>query len=67
MGKSGPESNQASDVGKAHYALYYVRKSSVLLAGTGVGEIRSVALWFSPIKIHFSDYIVPEKFNQHNK
>ena len=35
---------------------YYVQKSSILLAGTGVRKINSVACEFSPIKIHFSDY-----------
>ena len=43
-----------------HYAKYYVRKSSILLAGTGVRKISSVVCEFSPIKIHFSDY---PKFN----
>ena len=52
----GSESNQASDVRKAHYAQYYVGKSSILLARTGIGKINSVACGFSPIKIHFSDY-----------
>ena len=59
------ESNQASGVLKEHYALYYVQKSSILLAGTDVRKISLVARGFSPIKIHFSDY--PEKFNQQNK
>ena len=31
-------------------------KSSILLAGTGVRKISTVACWVSPIKIHFSDY-----------
>ena len=31
----------------------YVRKSSILLAGTGVRKIGIVAYGFSPIKIHF--------------
>ena len=44
------ESNHASRV--------YIRsiKISILLAGTGVWEISSVACWFSPIKIDYSDY-----------
>ena len=37
------ESNQASGVRKAHFAYYYVRKSSFVLAGTGVRKISSVA------------------------
>ena len=28
-----------------------------MLARTGVGKISSVACWFSPIKIYFSDYL----------
>ena len=47
-------SNQASDVRKGHYAQYYVRKSSILLTGTGVREISSAACWFSSVKIHYS-------------
>ena len=56
-GKSGTilESSQASGVRKAHYAWYYVRKSSILLAGTGIRKISSVTSWFNPFKIHFSD------------
>ena len=50
---------------RMYYAKYYVRKSSILLAGTGARKISSVACGFSPIKIHFSDY--PLKFNQQNK
>ena len=44
-GKSGtiPVSNQASGVSKSHYAQYYVRKSTILLAWTGVRKISSVA------------------------
>ena len=49
------ESNQASDVRKAHYAYHYVRKSSILLARTGFRTISSVACGFNPIKIQFSD------------
>ena len=45
------ESNQASDVREAHLALY------ILLAGTGVLKINSVACGFTPIKIHFSFYL----------
>ena len=43
---------------KTHYVLYmyYVRKNSILLAGTGVRIISSEACGFIPIKIHFSDY-----------
>ena len=50
------ESNQASGVRKAHYALYYVRKSAILFAGTGVRQINSVACGFSLSKSFFSDY-----------
>ena len=54
-GKSGTirESNQASGVRKAHYALNYVRKSSILLAGTGARKNNSVACGFSPFKNRF--------------
>ena len=57
-GKPGTirESNQASGVRKAYYMSYYVRKSSILLAGTGIRKISSVACGFSPVKIRFSDY-----------
>ena len=48
------ESNQASGVHKAHYTTYYVRKISILLPGTGVRKISSVACGFRPIKIHFT-------------
>ena len=47
------ESNQAWGVRKPHNAYYYVRKSSIVLAGTGVRKISSLACGFSPIKIHF--------------
>ena len=36
--------------------LVYVPKSSILLAGTGVRKISSVACGFSSIKIDYSDY-----------
>ena len=36
--------------------LYYVPKSSILLAGTGVWKICSVACGLSSIKIDYSDY-----------
>ena len=54
-GKSGTirESKQALGVRKAHYVKYYVEKSYIFLAGTG---IRKIACGFSPTKIHFSDY-----------
>ena len=58
-GKSGTirESIIALGVRKAHYVfLYYVGKSSILLAGTGIRKISSVACRFSPIKMHFSNY-----------
>ena len=41
---------------KEHYAYYYVPKSSILLARTGVWKICSVACGFSSIKIDYSDY-----------
>ena len=50
------ESNHGSGVYKEHYALYYVPKSSILLAVTGVWKINSVACGFSSIKIDHSDY-----------
>ena len=37
-----------------HSSMY--EKSPLLLAGTGVRKISSLACWFSPIKINFSDY-----------
>ena len=43
--------NQASDVCKAQY---YVWKDCILLAGTGVRKISSVAWVFSSIKINYS-------------
>ena len=49
------ESNQISGVSKAHYAVHYVWKNSILLAGTGIRKIISVACGFRPIKIHYSD------------
>ena len=57
LGNSGTtrEWNQASGVSKEHYAQYYVRNSSILLAGTGVGKISSLARGFNPIKIDYSD------------
>ena len=50
------ELNQTLCVRKAHYTKYYVRKSSILLAVTGVRKISSVACGFSPIKSTYSDY-----------
>ena len=51
------ESNHGSGViCKEHYAYYYVPKSSILLAGTGVWKISSGACEFSSIKIDYSDY-----------
>ena len=44
----------ARGVCKEHYAYYYVLKSSILLAGTGVWKISSVDV--GSIKIHNSDY-----------
>ena len=54
-GKSGTirESNQASGARKVHYAKYYERKNSILLAGTGVKKFSFVTCWFSTIKIPF--------------
>ena len=49
------ESNQVSNVPRAHYTYYYVQ-SSILLAVAGVRKISSVECGFSPIKINFSDY-----------
>ena len=52
------ESNHGSGVHvcKKHYAYYYVPKSPILLARTGVWKTSSVAFGFSSIKINFSDY-----------
>ena len=50
------ESNHGSGVCKEHYAQYYVPKSSIVLAGTGVRTITSVACGFSSININYSDY-----------
>ena len=36
---------------------FYVPKSSILLAGTGIWKISSVACGFSFIKIDYSDYL----------
>ena len=36
--------------------MYYVPKSSILLAGTGIWNISCVACGFSSIKIDYSDY-----------
>ena len=52
-----PESNHGLGVCKEHYALCYVPKSSILLAGTGLWKISSVAVGFSSIKIDYSDYL----------
>ena len=40
---------------KEHYS-YYVPKSSILLSGTSIWTINSVACGFSSIKIDYSDY-----------
>ena len=50
------ESNHGSGVCKEHYVKYYVPKSSILLAGTGVWRISSVACGFSSISIDYPDY-----------
>ena len=42
---------------KEHYTKYYVPKSSILLARTGVWKMCSVACGFSSIKIDYSYYI----------
>ena len=57
-GKSAaiPESNYDPDVCKEHYAWYYVPKSYILLARTGIWKISSVTCGFSSIKIDYSDY-----------
>ena len=46
------ESNHGSGVCKEHYT-----KSSILVAGTGVWKISSVACGFSSIKIDYSNYL----------
>ena len=45
--------NTFSSVHEGHYGLYYVQKSYILLAGTGVRKISSVACGLSPIKLIF--------------
>ena len=45
------ESNHGLGVCKEHYAKYYVPKSSILLAVTGVWKISSVACGLTSIKI----------------
>ena len=68
-GNSGTvrESNQATgvDKGALRVELHLYVQKSILLAGTGVRKISSVLCGFSPIKIHFSDYL--KSFNQQNK
>ena len=34
-----------------------MRSSSILFAGNGAEKISSVAYWFSPVKIDYSDYL----------
>ena len=57
-GESGTirESNQTSGVRKTRYPQYYVRKSSILFAGTGVRKNSTVASGSSPIKINYFYY-----------
>ena len=50
------ESNHGSGVCKEDCAKYYVPKSSILLAGTGIWKISSEACGFRSIKIDYSDY-----------
>ena len=57
------ESNHGSGVCKEHNTWYYVTKSSILSAGTGVWKISSVVCGFSSIKI----LIILIEFNQQNK
>ena len=38
------------------WAMYYVWKSCIVLAVTGIRKNSNVACGFSPIKIHYSDY-----------
>ena len=56
-GKSGTirESNQASGVRNAHYALYYVQKKLHFGSQNWHKENSSLVCGCSPIKIHFSD------------
>ena len=61
-----PELNHAPGVYKEHYVKYYVKNSSILLAGTGVWKISFIACGFSSIKTDYSDLLF-EKFNQKNK
>ena len=41
---------------KMRYAYYFIRKSSILLAGTGIRKDSTVVSGSSPIKIHYFDY-----------
>ena len=50
------ESNHDSGVYKEHNAWNYEPKSSILLAGTGVWKISSVACGFSSFKFDYYDY-----------
>ena len=50
-------SNHGLGVCKEHYAHYYRPKCSILLAGTGVWKISSVACGFSSFKIDYYDYL----------
>ena len=47
------ESNHGSGVCKEHFAYYYVPRSSILLAGTGIWKIYICS---KSIKIDYSDY-----------
>ena len=62
-GKRGTirESNQAWGVSRRITRSTMYEKNSILLAGTGVRKISSVACGFNSIKIHFSDY--PKSLN----
>ena len=50
------ESNHGSGVCKEDCAKYYVPKSSILLAGTGIWKVSFEACGFRSIKIDYSDY-----------
>ena len=53
---SGSRIESSLGVRKAHYTYYYVQKSFIFLARTGIRKISSVACEFCPVKINFSDY-----------
>ena len=58
-GQSGKSENSRieSSIVRRCVVLHVGKKSSILLDRTGIRTISSVACGFSPIKLHFSDYL----------